>query len=217
MDVGQLLNKQILRHGRLKWVFAFVGLSFLAGCARQTSSLDNVFGPSATSSTSDSVPSSLIPNDSDAVTTSNLPPINGRINGGYDVNDMPQDGQISIADGVATQSSIVDLNAQNDTHKVVSRILSNPLQKEQLIGGWTFLAGSAQCRLFLTLTAKSNRYRASTPGCQAPQLKSVDTWSLDGGKVVLFNRSGRRLATFVRSGNRFVGALSDGTGASLAG
>lgn len=99
------------------------------------------------------------------------------------------------------------------------RDLSGSISIEQLLGGWTVLAGSEQCRLNLTYTAKGStgRYRASTPACTEPTLTTVTSWNLLGNQIQLYNEADELVGTLLRSGNRFVGTLAGGQAISLVG
>ena len=84
---------------------------------------------------------------------------------------------------------------------------------------WTVISGATQCRLNLTQTAKTGteRYRASTPGCQLPKLAVVSSWQLAGSQVQLFDENGDMVAALILSGTRFIGTLSGGQGISMIG
>lgn len=111
-----------------------------------------------------------------------------------------------------TLPSIVDIPSDPN---VAGRDLTGVLTKEKMIGGWTIASGQDTCRLFLTLTAKDNRYRAATPACESVILKNVATWQLVGNQVQLFNAAGVLIGNLGRAGDRFIGIMSGGVAASI--
>jgi hypothetical protein len=90
---------------------------------------------------------------------------------------------------------------------------------EKLLGGWTIVAGGAQCKLNLTQTQKTgtSRYRASAPACSLQTLSLVASWQLAGSQVQLFDENGNIIAALIPSGNRFIGTLTGGQGISMVG
>jgi hypothetical protein len=122
--------------------------------------------------------------------------------------------QTANADG-----SFVTLDSVGAVPSAPGRDLTGGLTIEKLLGGWTVVSGATQCRLNLTYTAKTgtNRYRASSPGCQLAALGGVASWQLTGNQVQLFDENGAMIATLVQSGNRFTGILAGGQGISMVG
>ena len=116
-------------------------------------------------------------------------------------------------------STFVTLDAMGSVPDAPGRDLSSGLSIDKLLGGWTVVAGAEQCKLNLTYTTKSgtNRYRASTPGCQLPGLRVVSSWQLVGSQVQLFDENGDIIASLILSGNRFIGTLAGGQGISMVG
>lgn len=122
--------------------------------------------------------------------------------------------QTTAADG-----SFVSLDSVGTVPNTPGRDLTGGLTEAKLLGGWTVISGATQCRLNLTQTAKTGteRYRASTPGCQLPQLAVVSSWQLAGSQVQLFDENGDMVAALILSGTRFIGTLSGGQGISMIG
>jgi hypothetical protein len=117
-----------------------------------------------------------------------------------------------------TNSNFVTLDSVGSVPSTPGRDFSTGLTIEKLLGGWTIVAGSSQCKLNLTYTAKSgtSRYRASTPGCSLQGLNVVASWQLAGTQVQLFDENGDIVANLLLSGgNRFIGTLAGGTGISM--
>lgn len=129
---------------------------------------------------------------------------------------LPPAGTTTTA---SSEGSFVTLDAVGTVPSTPGRDLSGGLTVEKLLGGWTVTSGPVQCRLNLTQTAKegTQRYRASTPGCQVPQLAAVSSWQLAGSQVQLFNERGDMIAALIVSGNRFIGTLAGGQGISMVG
>jgi len=130
----------------------------------------------------------------------------------------------NVAPALGTQTAAADgtfvsLDAVGTVPAVPGRDLSGGLTEAKLLGGWTVVSGTTECRLNLTQTAKdgTSRYRASTPGCQLSQLAAVSSWQLAGSQVQLFDEGGNMVAALILSGNRFIGTLSGGQGISMVG
>jgi hypothetical protein len=124
------------------------------------------------------------------------------------------------ADPTLTASNnggFVTLDSVGSVPATPGRDLSSGLTEGKLIGGWTVVSGTVQCRLNLTQTQASsgNRYRASTPGCQLPGLAAVSSWQLAGSQVQLFDANNNMVAAMILSGNRFIGTLAGGQGISM--
>ncbi|HEY8593886.1 MAG TPA: AprI/Inh family metalloprotease inhibitor [Devosiaceae bacterium] len=135
-------------------------------------------------------------------------------------SEMPgPDGTGQVGDTASADGSFVTLNDVGGTPNTTGRDLNGPLTIEKLLGGWTVINGSEQCRLNLTYTAKADtgRYRASAPGCAIQTLQAVASWQLAGNQVQLFNESGDMIAALLQSGNRFVGTMVGGQSISMAG
>jgi len=98
-----------------------------------------------------------------------------------------------------------------------SRDLSTGLTVEKLLGGWTVVQGTSQCRINLTQMEKvgTARFRASLPGCGLPGLSVVSSWQLLGNQVQLFDENNDIIASLIVSGNRFIGTLAGGQGISM--
>ena len=180
-------------------------------------------------------PDQLTPVQDSSVASTSLPPIGGA------------DGQVQVASatpdplapaglatntgdpGLATGStgaapangtgSFVSLNDVGQVPNAPGRDLTGGLTIEKLLGGWTVVSGPTQCRLNLTYTTKTgtDRYRASTPGCQIATLATVSSWQLSGTQVQLFDESNKLVGALLLSGNRFIGTLSGGQAISMVG
>jgi hypothetical protein len=149
-----------------------------------------------------------------------VPPTPGQIN--PSLTGQPVLGGNQIGEPVqtaGTDGSFVTLDSVGTVPNAPGRDLSGGLTIEKLLGGWTIVSGAEQCKLNLTYTAKTgtNRYRASTPGCQLPGLKVVASWQLAGTQVQLFDENGDMIAALILSGNRFIGTLAGGQGISMVG
>jgi hypothetical protein len=130
------------------------------------------------------------------------------------------DGQYGVASAeqlTPGDDSFVSLDDVNRNPNVVGRDLTGELSVEKLLGGWTLQGASTSCRLNLTYTAKADtgRYRASAPGCEVPGMIAVSSWQLSGRQVLLYDNSGKVMATLLLSGDRFVGTSISGQGISM--
>lgn len=85
-------------------------------------------------------------------------------------------------------------------------------------GVWNVVAGAAQCRLNLPMTAKTGTsyYRASAPGCAVPQLASVTGWQQVGSQLQLYDDNGNIAAFLAPSGGRYIGTMGGGQAISMA-
>jgi hypothetical protein len=85
-------------------------------------------------------------------------------------------------------------------------------------GVWNVVAGSAQCRLNLPMTAKAGTsyYRASAPGCTVPGLSAVTGWQQVGSQLQLYDDNGNIAAFLAPSGGRYIGTLGGGQAISMA-
>lgn len=119
----------------------------------------------------------------------------------------------------ANDGSFVTLDSLGSVPSTPGRDLTGGLTVEKLLGGWTVISGGTQCRLNLTQTAKAGtqRYRASTPGCQLPALTAVASWQLAGSQIQLFDENNVMIAALILSGSRFIGTLSGGQSISMVG
>lgn len=192
---------------------ALLTAAFISGCTSSSSRYS--------SNASLQPPEQLQPIASSQVQTQSLPPLSGsdgqvttanaNASGGFDVNGT---GQTQNADG-----SFVSLNDVGALPSTSGRDLSGGVTVTKLLGVWTVIAGSQQCRLNLTQTSKSgtNRYRASTPNCGIPTLALVTSWQLSGSSVQLYDESGSIVGSLLPSGNRFIGTLSGGIAVSMVG
>ncbi|MEM9224627.1 MAG: AprI/Inh family metalloprotease inhibitor, partial [Pseudomonadota bacterium] len=57
--------------------------------------------------------------------------------------------------------------------------------RTDLLGGWALSSGGETCQLFMSLTTWTGGYRASTRGCNSPQLAGISSWDLAGKTVTL--------------------------------
>ena len=199
----------------------FASTALLAGCSSTS--------PFSSSNRNLSAPAQLPPVANSSVQTSSLPPLQGQdgvvtSSDTFDPNaivfdpnngDPALNGQVANADG-----SFVNIDEVGATGLTPGgRDISGSLTTAKLLGTWNVSAEQRQCRLNLTQTAKTgtNRFRASTPGCEIPVLSLVSSWQLTGSQIQLFDESGAIIGAFQRSGNRFVGTLSGGIAASMDG
>ena len=85
-------------------------------------------------------------------------------------------------------------------------------------GVWNVVAGSAQCRLNLPMTAKAGTsyYRASAPGCSVPGIASVTGWQQVGSQLQLYDDNGNIAAFLAPSGGRYIGTMGGGQAISMA-
>jgi hypothetical protein len=129
--------------------------------------------------------------------------------------NQPGDPNVQTADA----GGFVTLDSVGSVPNAPGRDLTGGLTVQKLLGGWTIVSGPEQCKLNLTQTTKSGteRYRASTPGCNLQGLRVVASWQLAGSQVQLFDENGDMIAALILSGNRFIGTLAGGQGISMVG
>ena len=178
------------------------------------------------------VPTQLTPLANSEVESDNLPPLGSEEEnmrrGQNDIFDPNMDDNLGdpalIAgdnpDRSGQNGSIINIDEINNSNITPNgRDIGGSLTVEKLLGTWIVSAGEKTCKLNLTQTAKSgtNRYRASTPGCDIMVLSLTSSWQLAGSQVQLFDASGSIIGAFQRSGNRFIGTLSGGIAAFMDG
>ena len=85
--------------------------------------------------------------------------------------------------------------------------------RTDLLGGWQISSGGDTCQLFMSLTQWTGGNRASTRGCQSPQLSRISAWELSGSTVTLkTGETANQMATLVATEEqRFSGATTAGT------
>jgi hypothetical protein len=224
----------IVRRGGHWVALAGIAVLVLSGCSSMRTSRSDTFDQ----------PEQLTPIQNSTVASSALPPIGQ--DGSVQVMNSPTTtgsvstypsqpngpmvpnpnltGQPGQTSGVGMQTasgngSFVTLDAVGAVPSTPGRDLTGGLTVGKLLGGWTVVSGPTQCRLNLTQTTKegTQRYRASTPGCQLQQLAAVSSWQLAGSQIQLFDERGTMVAALILSGNRFIGTLSGGQGISMVG
>lgn len=213
-QIEAIFKKMKRKHYMLSAAPVLLAAVILSGC-----STSSPFGSSRRISTA---PEQLPPIQSSSVQSTTLPPLQGQDGvvttiDPFDPNsgDPGLLGQTANADGSFV--SIDDVNGVTVTP--AGRDLSGPLTTAKLLGAWTVIANLQQCQLNLTQTTKSgtNRFRASTPGCDMAVLSLVSSWKLTGSQVQLFDESGAIVGALQLSGNRFVGTLSGGVSVAMEG
>ena len=119
-----------------------------------------------------------------------------------------------------TQTAAVATTAGGASPSIVSL---DPLAQPAAVssgpeGVWNVVAGSAQCRLNLPMTAKTGTsyYRASAPGCAVPALASVTGWQQVGSQLQLYDDNGNIAAFLAPSGGRYIGTMGGGQAISMA-
>lgn len=158
-----------------------------------------------------------------SVQTSDLPPIGGQPTSGTQGSTTFPANTTGIYDPLAQTASndgFVSLDGMGAPGNTMGgRDLSGALTMEKLLGGWTIISGTEQCRLNLTYTAKGStgRYRASTPACSQQVLTTVTSWQLLGNQIQLYNEADEMVGTLLKSGDRFVGTLAGGQAVSMVG
>lgn len=90
--------------------------------------------------------------------------------------------------------------------------------RTDLLGGWALSSGGETCQLFMSLTTWTGGYRASTRGCNGPQLAAISAWDLNGKTVTLKGGDGALpVASLVAtSPQNFSGATSDGASITVS-
>ena len=97
----------------------------------------------------------------------------------------------------------------------VESVGASAVNADTLGGGWTVASGGSPCALFLSRTAWTGGQRASTRGCDNPDLGRVQAWAYEGGRVVLKDGSGGEIARLsASSAGAMSGATVSGAGVS---
>tara|TARA_R110002020_G_scaffold475818_1_gene712556 strand:- start:2252 stop:2881 length:630 start_codon:yes stop_codon:yes gene_type:complete len=169
-------------------------------------------------------PQQLQPVQGSVVQQGSLPPLGGAtgtvapglsgqpVLGGVQANAsspaFPNTSQVAAATG--TPSSIVSLDPL--AQPTAGAMTSGPE------GVWNVVAGTAQCRLNLPMTAKTGTsyYRASSPGCAVPVLAGVTGWQQVGSQLQLYDENGNIAAFLAPSSGRYIGTMAGGQAISMA-
>ncbi len=89
--------------------------------------------------------------------------------------------------------------------------------RTDLLGGWTVASATDTCQLFMSLTAWSGGYRATTRGCKSESLQGISAWNLQGQQVSLLNDSGSTVAHLTAaSKTQFDGQTTGGEAISVS-
>ncbi|HEY4199717.1 MAG TPA: AprI/Inh family metalloprotease inhibitor [Devosiaceae bacterium] len=208
-----------LMRGSLSIVVGGLLVLSVSACGETLQGPPNILGQSQ--------PSQLPPVQSSSVSTNALPPLAGStvqtpqlapsLTGTPVLGGVQPQQQASL--GGPNTFAPDPLAIPGSTGAPGSRDLSTGVSTEKLLGGWTVTAGSMQCRLNLTYTAKAgtSHYRASAPGCQIAGLAAVSAWQLQGSQLQLFNDQDSIISAMVLSGNQFIGTVAGGTAITMAG
>lgn len=90
--------------------------------------------------------------------------------------------------------------------------------RADLVGGWAVASGGETCQLFMSLTTWTGGYRASTRGCNSPQLAGISSWDLAGKTVTLKGGDGALpVASLVATNPQtFNGATAEGAAITVS-
>ncbi len=90
--------------------------------------------------------------------------------------------------------------------------------RTDMLGGWALASGGETCQLFMSLTTWTGGYRASTRGCNNPQLSGISAWDLNGKTVTLKGGEGAvPVASVVAtSPQNFNGATAQGAAVTVS-
>lgn len=137
----------------------------LSGCTQSLSSVAPTAPPRA-------LPSS----PSDAVITSQLPPLEA---GQQEVGSAAGENITSAQDPALSQ-----------------QLASNgpKITREGLAGSWQVPTDGLDCRIILAFTKWSGGYRAATRRCVSAEIQSINAWDVKDQSVVLVDKSGNEVA-----------------------
>ncbi len=87
----------------------------------------------------------------------------------------------------------------------------------EFVGAWRIASGPDNCQLFVSLTSWSGGYRASTRGCNSPELQRISAWDITGKQVALKGGDGSIIAMLASSGaEKFDGTTASKQAVSLS-
>lgn len=93
--------------------------------------------------------------------------------------------------------------------------LSQDVNKEEMLGGWTLASGAQSCDVFLSLTQWTGGYRAASRGC-VDGLALVSAWNVEGKQVILADSTGANVASLYKTASeRFDGSTLSGQPISM--
>lgn len=90
--------------------------------------------------------------------------------------------------------------------------------RTDMLGGWALASGGETCQLFMSLTTWTGGYRASTRGCNNPQLSGISAWDINGKTVTLKGGEGALPVASVvaTSPQNFNGATAQGAAVTVS-
>lgn len=137
-------------------------------------------------------------------------PVLGGVQANASLSPLPTGNTQVAAATPGTPSSIVSLDPL--AQPTAGAMTSGPE------GVWNVVAGAAQCRLNLPMTAKTGTsyYRASAPGCAVPVLAGVSGWQQVGSQLQLYDENGNIAAFLAPSSGRYIGTMAGGQAISMA-
>lgn len=188
---------------RLLWTAPLLALA-LAGCG-EVGAIDFSLGGGAAANQANGLPQDLTTNAAPTtpVEAGALPPADGAA---YDPGP--------VADGAAAQPGPLppaNAVAEPAPAAVVAGAAGVTVGRTDLLGGWTVTTGTDTCQLFMTLTAWTGGYRASTRDCASQTLMQISAWDLDGQQVTLALADGTALAVLAPvAAGRFEGQVIAG-------
>lgn len=134
-----------------------------------------------------------------AVETGTLPPA-----AGYDPGPVAPPPATNPPDLLAPANAVGEPNQA----AMLAGNANVDVRSTDLLGGWTVTSGTDTCQLFMTLTAWTGGYRASTRDCASTTLQAISAWSLAGSTVTLASADGTALATLAAvAATRFEGQV----------
>ncbi len=125
-------------------------------------------------------------------------------------------GQEPINNAMGAEAELPAAPGANQVASIPSS--AKVLSRTDLLGAWTLASGAEQCKLNINLTTWTGGYRASSRGCQSPDLQRINAWTLAGKQVVLLAEDGQTIVARLHStsAGRFDGqATQDGRAVSF--
>jgi hypothetical protein len=106
--------------------------------------------------------------------------------------------------------------ALNQTQTDQMNAAALDIKKESMVGSWKVSANGANCQMFLTLTNLGSGSRGGTRGC-GNELALMNSWEVTGKQVVVKDRDGNQIATFLKTSDSLLtGRSNTGTPISLS-
>ncbi|MBF9195888.1 AprI/Inh family metalloprotease inhibitor [Microvirga terrestris] len=97
-------------------------------------------------------------------------------------------GEKPLSVPVPQQPAASQRETNADVQASAPGVFTPPQRPSSYAGMWKASVGSASCRIQLSSVPSLDLYKASAQGCSSNALKTVNGWSINDNRVILFSR-----------------------------